>query len=212
MENLDNYKIANLTLNLNRKGDLLYHEGPLLSHFVAADSTREHYFYKWSDCDERCNRWLIFKVSVENLLIFFEGKLNLLDLIQKNQFVYFADFDGDINEINAFICPTQKIPEDYLPSERSFFKEKQYEKYALELKKTLQKEENQAKENQLLEILVKKMLSIEKQQICQNLLLRLIFDNLNKKISPNNIFSPNSFNLPNLENKPPFSNYEKIKN
>ena len=139
MENLENYKIVNLGLKLEHKGDLIYHEGAFLSHFINPTNPNEHYFYKWSDFDEICNRWLIFKVTVENLTSFFEGNLTLLHLIQENQFVYFVDFDTNINEVNAFICPIQKIPDNYLPSERSYFKEKQYEKYAMDLKGNLQK-------------------------------------------------------------------------
>ena len=149
MENLENYKIASLGLTLQRKGDLLYHEGPLLTHFVNSENSNEHYLYKWSDIDEKCNRWLIFKVTTENLISFFEGNLTLLHLIQKNQFVYFLDLDTEISEVNAFVCPIQKIPDDYLPSERSFFKESQYEKYALTLKNELQKEAKSLEENEI---------------------------------------------------------------
>ena len=110
-----------------------------MTHFVNSENPKEHYFYKWSDIDEKCNRWLIFKVTAENLIFFFEGNLTLLNLIQKNQFVYFLDLDTEISEVNAFVCPIQKIPDNYLPSERSFFKESQYEKYALILSNELQK-------------------------------------------------------------------------
>lgn len=135
MENLEPYKIEKIDTKFERKGDLLYHEGPLLSHFVNKENTKEHYFYKWSDCDEQYNRWEIFKVSIENLESFFAEKITLLQLIKENAFVYFVDVDTNLNQINAFVCPTAKIPNDYLPSENSFFKEKQYEAYALELQK-----------------------------------------------------------------------------
>lgn len=49
------------------------------------------------------------------------------------------DLDTEISEVNAFVCPIQKIPDNYLPSEKSFFKESQYEKYALILSNELQK-------------------------------------------------------------------------
>ncbi len=181
MENLENYKIDSLELTLQRKGDLLYHEGPLLTHFVNSENSNEHYFYKWSDIDEKCNRWLIFKVTAENLISFFEGNLALLHLIQKNQFVYFADFDTNINEVNAFICPTQRIPDDYLPSERSFFKESQYEKYALTLKNELQKEAKSFKESEIMEVLLREIQFIKSNQQLQGLLLKSILDNLNRK-------------------------------
>ena len=45
-------------------------------------TTNEHYFYKWTDCDDVCNRWLIFSVSIEKLNLFFEQKVNLLQLIK----------------------------------------------------------------------------------------------------------------------------------
>ncbi|TAE74991.1 MAG: hypothetical protein EAZ85_03405 [Bacteroidetes bacterium] len=180
MENLENYKIASLGLALQRKGDLLYHEGPLLTHFINSENANEHYFYKWSDIDENCNRWLIFKVTIENLTSFFEGSITLLQLIQNNQFVYFVDLDTDINEVNAFICPTNKIPNDYLPSGKSFFKESQYEKYALTLRNELQKEAKSSKENEIMEVLLIQLLAIKNKQQNQDTLLEIILNKLNR--------------------------------
>jgi hypothetical protein len=225
MENLENYKIASLELTLERKGDLLYHEGPLLTHFINSKNANEHYFYKWSDIDENCNRWLIFKVSVENLISFFEGNLTLLELIQKNQFVYFVDLDTEINEVNAFICPTGKVPDDYLPSERSFFKESQYEKYALTLKNELQKEQERTDEKDIFETLLKEILLIKENQKQQSLLLNSILKNFDKKQSnPKDIqwfmnkekeysidFS-DSATINSLINTQFYSNYEQILN
>jgi len=73
MEKLEGTMIQNLGIRLKCLGDLLYHEGPLLSHFVNEADECEHYFYKWSDCDDTCNRWIIFKVS-ENSLKYFLRK------------------------------------------------------------------------------------------------------------------------------------------
>jgi hypothetical protein len=124
---------------------------------------------------------LIFKVTIEHLMSFFEGKLTLMDLIQKNQFVYFVDLDTDLTEISAFICPTQKIPDDYLPSAKSFFNESQYEKYALILKNELQKEAKSLKESEIMEVLLNEIVSIKSNQHRQDLLLNSILNNLNKK-------------------------------
>ena len=104
-----------------------------------------------------------------------------MQLIQENNFVYFEDLDNNLNVIDTFVCPTQKIPHDYLPSERSFFKENQYEKYALVLKKELQKNVEYLKESQTLEILFKEILAIKNNQVRQDLLLNSIFNNLSKK-------------------------------
>ncbi len=142
MENLEPYKIDKLDISLEHKGDLLYHEGVILSHFV--ENYGEHYFYKWCDCDANYNRWKIFKISVKDLFLFFEKEITLLQLIQKNSFVYFMDLDNNLEQKSIFICPTQKIPKDYLPSENSFFDEIEYEMYASTLKDNLQKQANNA--------------------------------------------------------------------
>jgi hypothetical protein len=134
MELLEAFSIANLGIKLQREGDLLYHEGSLLSHFVNEENENEHYFYKWSDCDSTLNRWLIFRVSYMELYRFFQKKINLLSIINENSFVYFIDFDSSINQKNLFLCPVDKIPTDYLPTENSFFQEEQYTDYALKLK------------------------------------------------------------------------------
>jgi hypothetical protein len=184
MENLAPYSIDNLDINFQHKGDLLYHEGAFLSHFINLANIDEHYFYKWSDCDSSCNRWKIFRVSIENLLLFFEEKLTLLQLIEKNNFVYFVDLDTKLNQINAFVCPTKKIPEDYLPSENSFFKEKQYEKYAITLKKELEKNLKNRQEKQILETLLKEILTLKNNQVRQDLLLNSILNTINRKKTP----------------------------
>jgi hypothetical protein len=136
MEHIKGIQIADLGFKLTRQGDLLYHEGPLLSHFRNEDN-QDHYLYKWSDCNDIAHRWLVFKVSAENLKLFFETKWTLLQLIQNNPFVYFLDLDGEQHQTNLILTSTDQIPTDYLPSEKSFFKPKQYEKYAFELKDAL---------------------------------------------------------------------------
>jgi hypothetical protein len=136
MEQIKGIHIANLGFKLTRQGDLLYHEGPLLSHFINEEN-KDHYLYKWSDCDEIAHRWLVFKVSAENLKLFFETKCTLLQLIHGNPFVYFVDLDTNQHQTNLILTSTDNIPKDYLSSEKSFFKPKQYEKYAFELKDAL---------------------------------------------------------------------------
>ena len=180
MEQIEATSIANLGLNLKKQGNLLYHEGPLLSHFINVDNTNEHYLYKWTDCDDLCNRWLIFRVSLESLKSFFDKKCSLLQLINENPFVYFIDLDNDLNQNNLAICSINKIPADYLPSENSFFKEKQYEKYAIELKENLLGLANTLpNEKNSFEIIMQEMLNIKASQQKQNSLLNMIINRLN---------------------------------
>ncbi|MEN9611149.1 MAG: hypothetical protein RLZZ628_1963 [Bacteroidota bacterium] len=178
MEQIQGIQISNLGFQLTRQGDLLYHEGPLLSHFTNEEN-KDHYLYKWSDCDEIVHRWLIFKVSVAGLRLFFETKCTLLQLIHGNPFVYFVDLDTNQHQTNLILTSTDNIPKDYLPSEKSFFKPKQYEKYAFEFKEALFSAVAQEKEpanlelplNQLNELIQKQNDLISK----QNELITLFF-------------------------------------
>ena len=180
MEKLEGFKIETLGFVAKRMGDLLYHEGPLLSHFINENNPYEHYFYKWSDCDDTCNRWLVFRVATNNLKAFFKGKLNLLELIKQNPLVYFMDLDNDIETKQVVVCPKGAIPEDYLPSENSFFKEKKYEKYALILRDTLfEKPQSNVEINTLLEVLIKEVVGIKTKQVEANNVLNLLSSRLN---------------------------------
>ena len=72
MKKLKGVKIEKLDFVPVKQGDLLYHEGPLLSVFKD-ELTDAFYFYKWSDCDEIAHRWLVFKVSTPHLSAFLDG-------------------------------------------------------------------------------------------------------------------------------------------
>lgn len=115
-------------------GDLLYHEGPLLSHFVDEENPSNHYFYKWSDHDDTAHRWMIFKVTERDLSDFFKHKTTLFDIIRRNAFVYFVDLDPSLTPCQITLTATAKIPSMYLPLEGSGFDEAGFEDYVLELK------------------------------------------------------------------------------
>jgi hypothetical protein len=180
MEHFASTQIKNLGINLIRQGDLLYHEGPVLSHYVNADNSNEHYIYKWTDCNNSINRWMVFRVSLDELKFFFEGKRTLLELINQNPFVYFIDLNNNLEKENLVICTINQIPSDYLPSENSFFKEKQYEKYAIELKNSLLKQGNTSvTEYALFEKIMQEVQNIKTSQQNQSTLISLLFNRLN---------------------------------
>ena len=91
-------------------------------------------------------------------------------MIAANPFVYFIDLDNNLNEEKVFICSTNKIPSDYLPSENSFFDETQYEQYAFELKAYFQKINGTANEDWF-EKIMKEVADIRTNQESQNDLL-----------------------------------------
>ena len=172
MDNIKGLNIPKLGFKPLKLGDFLYHEGPLLSHFVDENNPHEHYFYKWSDSDTVCNRWLIAKFSEETLSHFLNQEISLKQVICQNAFIYLLDLDNDLNEQNILVVNTQDLPKSYLPSDDSFYNEKHYENYALNLKESLLNNKDvvfsqvldelsnikkqQSETNQLLNVLLKK--------------------------------------------------------
>lgn len=134
MEKLDGVQLSGLDFKPLKMGDLLYHEGPLLSHFVDEENPSNHYFYKWSDSDDTAHRWMIFKVTERDLSDFFQLKTTLLDIIRHNTFVYFIDWASDLAVRQVILVAAANIPPKYLPLVGSGFDETGYEDYALELK------------------------------------------------------------------------------
>ena len=120
MDKIDGLNIAKLGFKPLHLGDFLFHEGPLLSHFIDENNPHEHYLYKWADSDDSCNRWLIAKLSEEMLKDFFNKKISLRQIITQNAFVYLLDLDNDLTEKAITIVNTADLPETYLPTQNAF--------------------------------------------------------------------------------------------
>lgn len=105
-----------------------------------------------------------------------------MQLIKQNPFVYLIDLDNELNQKNLFICQTLNIPEDYLPSDNSFFKEIQYEKYALTLKEQLENNARRASnDSTLFDIVLRELSTLKSNQKEQNNLLLNIQNSLDTK-------------------------------
>ena len=59
----------NFQAQFQERGDLLWFEGPILSHFVNA--RKEDFLLFWAGQSGEINRWLLFEVSRKNLRAFF---------------------------------------------------------------------------------------------------------------------------------------------
>lgn len=136
MKRLSGVKINKLDFLPIKQGDLLYHEGPLLSVFKDALSDN-FYFYKWSDCDDKAHRWLVFKVSIKGLKDFFDKQLSLKHLILEQPFSYILDLDNNLHPINIVLVSTPNIGKSYLPEVDSFYDENDFESYALILQQKI---------------------------------------------------------------------------
>ena len=161
MKNIEGLIIPHLDFQPVKMGDFLYYEGPLLSHFIDKNNPNDHYFFRWADFDDDCHRWLIFKASEKDIVGFFNKQISLWELITQNITILLIDLDDELNKKQILITTTSKLPETYLPSVNSFFKEEQYHTYALELKNQFAKKENE--QNMLIELL-KKVHSLDEQQ------------------------------------------------
>jgi hypothetical protein len=137
MQPFDEYKINGLEFKLRKLGNLLYHEGPIETHYV--NEKDEDFILFWVDSDKEYNRWMLFKTTTSLLDDFFHKELSTLDLINKNPdgLIYLIDIDDDIEYRRLYKLPVKKIPSEYLPSKDSFFNEYQFEDYAHQLRNYL---------------------------------------------------------------------------
>lgn len=130
---LDGVGVKKLTFELIKRGDLIFFEGPVLSHFI--DERGNDYFMRWCEMDDTANRWLLLQVSKEQASKHFSGKTSLLSLIKKTEsgVVYFLDIDNDIEYKHIKYVEVGRIPDEYLPEKDSYFEMKYATPYARQL-------------------------------------------------------------------------------
>ncbi|MEK8016555.1 MAG: DUF6575 domain-containing protein [Candidatus Parabeggiatoa sp.] len=121
METLKGFKLDKFTLKLEHIADLISFNGPLLSLFE--NDFGENYFYCWCDVDERYNRWLVFRVSYEQLRRYLMEQISLHDLTLNpvEGFVYCLDIDNALQYQNVYLLRPTNLPEMYIPSTDSYY-------------------------------------------------------------------------------------------
>ena len=130
MREIKGTKIPNLVFTPQKIGDLIYHEGPLLSLFIDKHNPDVHYLYKWADCDDESNRWLISPLNILNLRRFFYKEISLRTLLMSSPFIFTLELDENLTERAIMICKTSDLPEEYLPKENSFYNEEKYTEFS----------------------------------------------------------------------------------
>ena len=115
--------IKKLPFDLIKKGDLLFFNGPVLSHFIS--NTEEDYFMFWIDNDKKHTRWLLFRISSLELIVYFSKTKSLKEILldKKDEPVYIVDLDSSLNFNNNYITKADALIEDYLPGDKSCFNE-----------------------------------------------------------------------------------------
>ncbi len=101
--------------------DLIYFDGPLLSHFESI--FKENFLFYWVDSDNKFNRWLIFRTSEQIINEYLNKKKSLYELIadENNGNLYKVDIDNQLNYNNLSIISFIDIPESYLPNKDSYY-------------------------------------------------------------------------------------------
>lgn len=211
MQKIDGLLIPNLTFSPQKLGDLIYYDGPLLSLFIDEERQNDYYLYRWVDNSESENRWLITKITINDLTDFFEEKLSLRDLVVNSQVVIVLDLDDELNKKQILLTTTSNLPSSYLPSLSSKFKAQFYHKYALKLRnKLIQKRQT----NHITSELLSKVNRLEKQQ---GLILSTLSEFFEVEKS-DRIRKPSRQNLEKLNHyqfdiaETPDNNYKKILN
>lgn len=106
---------------LIKVADLIYYEGPLLSHYMS--SKGENYLFYWVDVDDEYNRWVVIRTDIFSIQQYLEKKVTLHSVIThpNDGFVYTVDIDNDIQYHNIKVIPIDDLPEEYIPTENSYY-------------------------------------------------------------------------------------------
>ena len=97
MRDIKGYRFIGFDLNsLTLIADLIYFDGPLLSHYISEQG--DNYLFYWVDSDEECNRWMIIKVSLSTIQDYVNKKITLCNVIRDraDKTVYMVDLDNDL--------------------------------------------------------------------------------------------------------------------
>ena len=121
MRKIEGYNIEYDFSSFKKIADLVYLDGPFLSHYVSGKG--DDYLFYWVDRDDNDNRWLVLRVSLSSLQKYIGKELTLLELIENpnDGYLYSVDVDNDLNYHNIKLVQPSAIPEDYLPEADSYY-------------------------------------------------------------------------------------------
>lgn len=107
--------------DFKKMADLVYFDGPFLSHYVSGKG--DDYLFYWVDRDETYNRWLVLRVNLANLQKYIGKELTLRELIENpnDGFLYSVDVDNNLHYHNVKLIQPSALPEEYLPESDSYY-------------------------------------------------------------------------------------------
>ena len=121
MREIEGYKIDYDFSSFRKIADLIYFEGPFLSHYVS--SKGDDYLFYWVDRDDSDNRWIVLRVSLANLQKYIGKVITLRELIEhpNDGYLYAVDVNNDINYHNVKLVQPSALPAEYLPETDSYY-------------------------------------------------------------------------------------------
>ena len=109
---------------LEKVRDLMYFDGPLLTHFQNRHG--EDFLFYWVDCDEKLNRWMVVRLDEASILRLVNRVVPIDFVIPKlcrDDFVVFIDTADNHATRASTLVAIQDIPQEYLPSEGAYLPE-----------------------------------------------------------------------------------------
>lgn len=112
---------ADFRQELVKVEDLIYYDGPLLSHYCT--DAGKHYLFSYVDGDDTANRWVVNEVTVAHLYDYLTNNRTLHDIFQQdyNTKILVVDTDGEGEFTQVSIVSCVDLAADYLPDEESYF-------------------------------------------------------------------------------------------
>lgn len=106
---------------LHKCADLISYEGPLLSHYVSEHG--DNYVFYWVDTDEKYNRWLLVRTTLDALRLYITKDITLRQLISNPEdgVVWMTDVDNEIRFHNSMMVPVSNLPDEYMPAQDSYY-------------------------------------------------------------------------------------------
>lgn len=130
MEPINGLKLPEIT-QFKKVADLIWFEGPLLSHFISPE--KEDYLFYWADMDkDRCfEKWIIIQTNDYLINRYINKYISLRELMLKtlNGIAFSVEIDQNINYNNIFAFSIDSIKPNYLPEEDSFYEFEPVEYY-----------------------------------------------------------------------------------
>jgi len=121
MERIDGIEIPDFK-SFDKIRDLIWFDGPLVSHFTSPDNTAYVFYWSDLDSDKGIDRWIITPVNEYLIDRYIERHITLKELMLKtlNGIAFSAEIDKDDNYFDVYAFSIHTIDPAYLPEDDTY--------------------------------------------------------------------------------------------